>query len=224
VWWGYPVQITRIGHSCLLVETGGARLLIDPGGYTPGWEELSGLDAVFVTHEHPDHLDRDRLPALLGGNPRARLITEPGVAGQLSGAVQRDVEALEPGAVRTVAGVTVTGVGGRHALIHEDIPRIGNVGFLFAADGEPTLFHPGDMIDTAPEGVDVLAVPLNAPWCAAKETAAFLRAVAAPAALPIHDALLSPTGRALYLRVLGGLLREATGFADAPDGRPIPLP
>jgi L-ascorbate metabolism protein UlaG (beta-lactamase superfamily) len=217
------VQITRLGHSCLLVEAGGARLLVDPGGFTPGWEELSGLDAVFVTHEHGDHLDRDRLPVLLGRNPQARLITEPGVAGQLSGSVQRDVEALEAGATATVGGVTVSAVGGRHAVIHEDIPRIGNVGLLFTADGEPTLFHPGDMIDTTPEGVDVLAVPLNAPWCAAKETATFLRAVAAPAAVPIHDAGLSPTGRALYLRVLGGLLPEATEFRDAPNGEPIPL-
>ena len=224
MWWADPVQITRIGHSCLLVETRGARLLVDPGGFTPGWEELSGLDAVFVTHEHPDHLDRDRLPALLERNPRARLITEPGVAGQLSGAVQRDVEALQAGATATVGAVTVGGLGGQHAVIHQDIPRIGNVGLLFTADGEPTLFHPGDMIDTVPEGVDVLAVPLNAPWCAAKETATFLRAVAAPAALPIHDAMLSPNGRATYLRVLGGLLPEATEFADAPDGAPVPLP
>ncbi len=218
------MQITRIGHSCLLVETGGVRLLVDPGGFTPGWEELSGLDAVFVTHEHPDHLDRDRLPALLERNPRARLITEPGVAGQLSGGVRRNVEALEAGATATVGAVTVTGVGGRHAVIHEDIDRIGNVGYLFTADGERTLFHPGDMIDTPPEGVDVLAVPINAPWCAAKETVTFLRAVGAPWAIPIHDALLSPTGRALYLRVLGGLVAEITDWADAADGTPVPLP
>src|SRR4051794_4100317 len=118
----------------------------------------------------------------------------------------------------------LAGVGGRHAVIHEEIPRIGNVGLLFTADGEPTLFHPGDMIDTVPGGVDVLAVPLTAPWCAAKETATFLRAVAARTAVPIHDAGLSPVGRATYLRVLGGLLPEATEFRDAPDGEPIPLP
>ena len=218
------MQITRYGHSCLLVEDGDARLLLDPGVFSSGFETLRGLTGVLVTHQHADHLDRDRLPALLERNPGARLVAEPGLAGQLSGSVSRDVESFGAGDTTDVGGLRVTGVGGRHAVIHEDIPRIGNVGLVLAVDGEPTLFCTGDMIDTTPDGVDVVAVPLNAPWCAAKETVAFLRALAAPVAIPVHDAGLSPTGRALYQRVIGGLLPEGTRWHEIPDGQSATLP
>ena len=67
------------------------------------------------------------------------------------------------------------------------------------------LYHPGDMLEAVPDGIDVLAVPLSAPWEAVKETVEFVRAVGAPTAFPIHDAILSTTGRGLYQRVLGSL-------------------
>jgi L-ascorbate metabolism protein UlaG (beta-lactamase superfamily) len=74
------MQITHFGHSCVLLDTGSARLLIDPGTWSEGFESLTGLDAVLVTHQHVDHLDPQRLPALLRGNPGARLIVDPGSA------------------------------------------------------------------------------------------------------------------------------------------------
>lgn len=40
------VEITHFGHSCVLLDTGSARLLIDPGTWCEGFEDLTGLDAV----------------------------------------------------------------------------------------------------------------------------------------------------------------------------------
>lgn len=211
------MELTHLGHSCLLVETGGSRILIDPGAFTAGFEELADLDAICVTHQHVDHLDVERLPALLRANPDARVLAEPETAARLRDA---GVEAttLRAGESAQVGAVRLEALGGRHAVIHESIPRIGNIGLVLRADDEPTLFHPGDAYDTvpgaeqAPEGVDVLAVPLNAPWAALAGAAAFVRAVRPGLAVPVHDALLSPVGRAVYLRLLGGLLPEGTAL------------
>jgi L-ascorbate metabolism protein UlaG (beta-lactamase superfamily) len=205
--------ITHVGHSCVLLEVGDTRVLLDPGAFTHGFEELSGLAAVLITHAHLDHYDAERLPALLDANDGARLIAEPEVAAELR-RVGLEAAPLHAGESTTVGDLRVSGVGGVHALIHEDIPRIGNVGMLFSADGEPTFFHPGDSYETAPDGVDILGLPLSAPWAALRETVTFLRAVAPPIAVPIHDATVSTVGRAIYLRNLGLLAPESTQLRD----------
>lgn len=208
------MRVTHFGHSCLLVETGAARVLLDPGTLSHGFEELEGLDAIVVTHAHPDHVDVERLPTLLEANDGVLLRAEPATAASLTES-GIDAVPVHPGESFSVAGATVRAAGGRHAIIHADVPRIGNVGLLVSAEGEPTLFHPGDSYEAVPQGVDVLAVPVNAPWAALKETVDFVRAVGASAGLPIHDGLLAAPGRAVYgnqVRALGGLdVREFDG-------------
>ena len=44
------MRLTHFGHSCLLVELLGSRILFDPGNFSSGFESLTGLDAILVTH------------------------------------------------------------------------------------------------------------------------------------------------------------------------------
>jgi len=181
------MQVSHFGHSCVLLDTGAARLLIDPGNFSKDFEGVTGLDAVLVTHQHPDHLDPERLPTLLRGNPDARLIVDSGTAEQL-----HDVEheVVEPGATVQVAGARIEVLGGQHAVIHPDIPRIVNNGYL--VDG--THFHPGDALDTVPENLEVLFLPTAAPWQKLSEAVTYLRAVAPRTAVPIHQGILAVPG------------------------------
>ncbi len=221
------MRITHLGHACLLVEVDGARLLLDPGTFSSGFEELTGLDAVVITHQHADHVDVEKLPVLLEANEGVLLLAEPETAADLS-AAGIAARALHPGDRLEVAGVPVAALGGQHAVIHPDVPRIGDVAVLIgtsrADGGSGLLMHPGDSYDVAPEGVDVLALPLSAPWAKVSETIDFLRAVRPAVAVPVHDALLSATGRGLYLSLCGNLGPEGTQLRDLAGAGATELP
>ncbi|MEV5159839.1 MBL fold metallo-hydrolase [Streptomyces sp. NPDC053728] len=195
-----PLTLTKKTHSCVRLERNGQSLVIDPGGFTED-DAAVGADAILVTHEHPDHFDEARLRAGLDANPAAQVWTLRSVAERLSTAFPGRVHTVGHGDTFTAAGFDVQVHGELHAVIHPDIPRITNIGFL--VDG--SVFHPGDALTVPDHPVDTLMLPVMAPWSKLSEVVDYVREVKPRRAIDIHDALLTDLARPIYDTQIGAL-------------------
>ena len=207
------MRLTKFGHACIRIEHEGTAVVVDPGVFTDP-EALDGATAVLLTHEHPDHTH----PANLASTD-APIFTIDAVARTLAEeapAVAERTSVVAPGQ-EFDAGVPVRAVGELHAVIHPDIPRVHNSGYLLDVGGT-RVFHPGDAL-TGPEApVDVLCCVVSAPWARAADLVDFVREVGAPRNLAIHDRVYSEAGLGIVDGHMNLLLPEGQTYTRLPDG------
>ena len=206
------MKITKLGHSCLLVEESGTRILLDPGVFS-AVEGLTGLSGILVTHQHFDHVEVEKLRALLAANPDATLVVDEGTAEQLSDQGISSARTLRDGETVEIGGVEVRGFGKEHAPFHPDAPNIVNTGYLVGG----RLFHPGDALTVPGFDVEVLAVPIVAPWSNIGQTVDFVRAVKPRVAFPIHDAIIIPQAQGIFDGTVQGLGPDGTTYRRIDD-------
>jgi L-ascorbate metabolism protein UlaG (beta-lactamase superfamily) len=138
----WQVRITMIGHSTVLLEIGGRRILTDP--YFGAWgnpaygrptppartrEELRAVDVVLISHSHWDHTDSRFLRALSDDVPvvtskRTKWLVE------LQGA--RHVVGLRTWEEMRIGDLVVTAVPALHIAVA--------VGFVIRGDGKCVYF------------------------------------------------------------------------------------
>jgi len=193
------MKITHFGHACTLLETATVRILVDPGSFSSGFDDLVDLDAIVITHQHADHVDVDRVPELVKRNPRVRVYADAATA-QLLAPHDIPTSLLSLGDRLTIGDSTIDVVGGTHAVIHPDIPDISNAG-LIVDDG--AVYHPGDALFVPEQEVDILLTPISGPWLRIADPIDFVRAVAPRVVVPIHEATLA--NPALHLTLVTNL-------------------
>lgn len=127
------LRATWLGHSTVLVEMDGARLLFDPVwarraspsrivGPKRFFEvplpvaEIPQLDAVVASHDHYDHLDRDVVKALAKAQPNLRFIVPLGVGAHLEkwGVAPDRITDLDWWESTVVGPLTLTATPARH--------------------------------------------------------------------------------------------------------------
>jgi L-ascorbate metabolism protein UlaG (beta-lactamase superfamily) len=196
------MELTKYGHACFLIEHQEARILIDPGVYSHGFETLSELTAILITHQHADHIDVKRLQALLHTNDAATLYADEGTIAVLA---ESGITAtmVHPGDHINV-GTQVDIYGRNHAAVHDDMSVVSNVGYLI---GE-RFFHPGDSFTIPDVDIEILGLPTAAPWLKASESIDYMRAITPHIAVPIHESIVKdPT---MYYRLFERLAPEET--------------
>jgi L-ascorbate metabolism protein UlaG (beta-lactamase superfamily) len=182
------MQLTKFTHSCVRFDDDGRSLVIDPGQFSEVEAALDGADAVLITHEHPDHLDADRLRAAALADPRLRIWAPESVAAKLRD-LGEQVVTVASGESFEASGFDVQAFGGQHALIHPSIPVIANVGYLIGG-----VYHPGDSLIVPTAAVTTLLAPIHAPWSKTGEVIDFVVSVGAAQVHQIHDGLLNDIG------------------------------
>jgi L-ascorbate metabolism protein UlaG (beta-lactamase superfamily) len=171
------MKLSKHIHSCLLIEDHDTTILIDPGMYTYREQALDinaikKLDYLLITHEHQDHLFLPLIKDLLAKFPKVSIITNQSAAQMLG---------KENIAVQTNGNPIISMENAPHEkLWDKEVPQ--NVVIQIFEK----LTHPGDSLQF-PETTDVLALPIQGPWCNTTQAVEKAASIKPKVIIPIHD-------------------------------------
>ncbi len=173
------MKITKLVHSCVLVEDGGNVVLFDPGVFS--WQSglvdvaaLPKLNSVVVTHKHPDHLGPEFVQALVISQPDAQWFA-PADA-------HADLRALGVKLVTDKSIGDVQIVPGNHAPVEPFGVQVQNL----LVNWGNKLTNPGDTHDIQ-QTRDLLLLPVQAPWGTTVRAMELAASLKPKFVLPIHD-------------------------------------
>lgn len=245
-----PLSLEFLGHSSVIVELDGVRLLTDPVtrsrvgplrrvGPVPARDRTREIDAVLISHLHWDHLD---LPSLRDLGRDTPIFVPAGAGDWLRDAGFEDVREMAVGGEAEVGGVVVRAVPAAHSGYRPPRgPTAAPLGYVLRGGrsvyfaGDTDLFDGmADLAELAGSGepIDVALLPvwgwgpvLGPGHLDPLRAAQALRLIRPRAAVPIHWGTYWP--QALGRVFPGRLIEPPAAFAKyaaelAPEVRSVP--
>lgn len=202
------MKLTKLEHSRIALEKNGKKLIFDPVEYAETLPELTNVAAIILTHVHPDHLQTEKISAIMDLNPEAKIFAPADAAEVLP-----DVIIVAGGDEIEIDGFRLKFFGKDHASVFTGKVPCENIGVVV----DDRLTNPGDSFDLLElnGAVEALLVPEVAPWTKMSETVEFMKIAKPKIVIPVHDAILSPMGKNIY----NGLLQatcDQNGYEFAP--------
>ncbi len=183
------MKISKYLHSCLVFEKDNFRLLIDPGNISfaegfIGPDEFGNVDAIIITHIHPDHLDMENLPKILELSG-AKVYSVQQVINELAKvgmAAELIPEIIGPFSIKAFPV--------KHELIMDNpLPEM----TALLIDGK--VLHPVDSLEDKLleyKGIELVLLPIMAPFLNEPTAAKFADALSPKQVLPVHDGYAKP--------------------------------
>ncbi len=197
----------------MVIEEAGTKILTDPGSYTiDAHQQVTGLDAIVITHEHHDHLHVESIEIILQKNPNAVVITNASVAKILK-EKGIDCTVVADKDMTTVKSLSIEGFGTEHLPIYETLGLVENTGYLIGGK----LYFPGDNFYNPNKKIEVLALPVAGPWMKMSTAIDFAKQIKAKKAFGVHDGMIHPLFRGAVTRFLPMFVPD-TEFIEMKDG------
>lgn len=204
------MKITKLGHCCLLIKHKGKSILTDPGAWSTSQNQVKDIDLVLITHEHPDHLHIESLQTVLQNNPNAKIITNNAV-GKILSEKSISFTVLEHGQTVLHEQILLEAFGEKHEEIYEQFGMVQNTGYFI----DNKLFYPGDAFTNPGKPVEILALPIVAPWMNFKTSMVYALEVKPKTAFPVHDGSLV-AGRSGPVYTVPAKILEKSGITFIP--------
>lgn len=184
------MKLTKLEHSGLLIEENGVRIVCDPVEFERKLPGLNNIAAIIITHKHNDHYQPEILQKIVADNPDVRIFAPHDIGTDEIGG--RTVEKVAANTELNLENFNLEFFSKDHAeIVAGQVPRV-NLGVVI----NDSIVNPGDSFDlpTGIKNIELLCVPIAAPWLKIPESMNYIKIAKPKAALPVHNALLSPLG------------------------------